>query len=481
MGVSEEVRRRESGGSMKKYAIMTVGSLTASLLLTLAMPLHALTVGDIAVLSRQGEPFRAEVPLGLGQHDLERGVRVVLGNEAEYGAEGLSRSAMIDRLSASLVTSPRDVVRIESTVAVEESSLDIVLLVRSGLVTIVRSYRVALPPAALPGQTAQQESEVPQQASTPPAHPASAPLAAVHPSPQSETPQLPVWMRQLPAEYGPVRPGGTLTSIVRRLGVPDNVRWQTIVRLWEANRSQFMGENMHGIRVGTVLRIPSDLPQSLASLSQQEAQRIIVEQWEAWQGVRQATGRQQTATLAPEQTNPTTAEPAPVISHEVAQAEEAASVPDENDESMTDAAEAGSAELPPQQATVVLPARQEPPATDDHDVSALLQGLEQLLARRRNQPKEASNVGFFVRSADLQAAIEGLEERLTKRLQNSLGHVALAPQAPQPAKLMTDSTQAFFDRWLPESSMAYVLLIENALLLLLAVLILVRWSRGRAY
>lgn len=465
---------------MKKYLLMTAGSLATGLLLTLAMPLHALTVGDMAVLSRHGEPFRAEVPLGLSQHDLERGVRVGLGNEVEYGTEGLSRPAIIDQLSVSLVTSPRDAVRIESAGPVEKSPLDIVLLVRSGLVTIVRSYRVDLSPPPAPAQTAQQAPEAPQSASPPPAKPTSAAVATPPPSPQPETSQLPAWLRQLPATYGPVRPGGTLTSIVRRLGVPDKARWQVIVRLWEANKSQFMGENMHGIRVGTVLRIPSDLSQSLASLGRQEAQRIIVEQWEAWQGVRRATGRQQTVTPPPEPTRTAPAEPVSVVSRGVAPTADAAG-PDDNDESPATTAEAGHEELPPQQATVVLPAQQELPATSDADVNALLQGLERLLAHRGKQAKESNSVGFFVRSSDLRAAIEGLEERLTERLQNSLGHIALAPQTPQRSRGMTDSPQTFFGRWLPESSTTYVLLIENALLLLLAVLILVRWSRGRAY
>lgn len=463
---------------MKMYST-TVGSLTMSFFLTLTAPLHALTVGDITVLSHRGEPFRARVPVDLSQRDLERGVQVALGNEVEYGAEGLSRSALIDRLDVSLATSPQDAVHIVSTEAVEASSLDIVLLVRSGLVTIVRSYRVAVPPAASSTQAATRKQKAPQPAPGRSGSPSPAPASAPQPPPEPDARLHSSWLHNLPAEYGPIQPGATLTAVVQQLGAPPAVKWQTVVRLWEANKSRFMGENMHGVRVGTVLRIPPDLPQTLASLRPQGAQRIVVEQWEAWQGLRQATGGQQTVTSAGAETDTVTIQPIAAASDGTEQPIVEEFLPEQNEAGQTAEAVSGQEETPPQHATVVLPAEQEAPAPADTDVRALLQGLEQLLARRQPQAEEPRKVGFFVRSSDLQAAIEGLEERLTQRLQNSLGHITIAPQTPQRVSGLTDEAPTFFDRWVPENSMMLVLLIENALLLLLAGIFLVRWSRRR--
>ena len=85
-----------------------------------------------------------------------------------------------------------------------------------------------------------------------------------------------------------------LYNIAQTLGVPTETLWQTIVLIWQANKAQFAGGNMHGLQSGTYLVIPPTLAGDIATLSKAEAQRMVAEQWEVWQE-RTIGGRQQGA------------------------------------------------------------------------------------------------------------------------------------------------------------------------------------------
>src|SRR5262245_16351556 len=121
--------------------------------LSLASSLWAFAVGDIAVHSRRGEPFAADLHLLLEARERDKEVTVTLGNQDTYRGEGIKRPAVIDALQAVLAPRTRDVIRLSSTVPFQETAFDIVLLVLVGQVTIVKHYAVVLPvpvPTALP-------------------------------------------------------------------------------------------------------------------------------------------------------------------------------------------------------------------------------------------------------------------------------------------------------------------------------------------
>jgi len=115
---------------------------------SLASSLWAFAVGDIAVHSRRGEPFAAEIPLLLESRERDKGVEVTLGNREAYQVEGFKRPAAIDALKAVLFPDTRDVIRLSSAVPLRKSAFDLVLSVRAGQITIVKHYHIALPAPA---------------------------------------------------------------------------------------------------------------------------------------------------------------------------------------------------------------------------------------------------------------------------------------------------------------------------------------------
>src|SRR5215475_5479019 len=83
--------------------------------LSLASSLWAFAVGDIAVHSRRGEPFAADVRLLLEARERDKEIEVTLGNQDAYRGEGFIRPAVIDTLRAVLPPGTRDSIRLSST------------------------------------------------------------------------------------------------------------------------------------------------------------------------------------------------------------------------------------------------------------------------------------------------------------------------------------------------------------------------------
>ena len=86
--------------------------------LSLASSLWAFAVGDIAVHSRRGEPFAADIRLLLEARERDKETEITLGNQDAYRGEGVKRPAVIDTLQAVLPPGTRDVIRLSSTVHV---------------------------------------------------------------------------------------------------------------------------------------------------------------------------------------------------------------------------------------------------------------------------------------------------------------------------------------------------------------------------
>jgi Tfp pilus assembly protein FimV len=427
-GRSEQYRYGKDPGATMTTRSTIVGFVSViGMTLALITPLQAFSVGDMVVQSHRGAPFLAEVPLTLNHQERDRGVVVALGDREEYRAEGRTRAEVIDHLDVSWQTGARDAIRIASTIPVQMPAFHLVLLVRSGQVTMVRTYHVALPALLATPRTTARSSPPPRSK---PQKVSPAPKTPSTPPKTVRTPALPSWQQRLPKRYGPVEKGTTLYSIMERFGVPGKALWQTLVLIWQANKPQFAGGNLHGLRSGVYLAIPFDLAEGIAAMSTKKAQRMVAEQWEAWQALRYAVSGQQR-------------------------------VP------------------PSQKETAVLPAEQGSPTAGVADVQSVLQGLEGLLAQWLPQAGEAGNTTSFVRATELQTALQGLEERLTHRVHETLQQIAASQKASQRSNQPAVETRTLLEHVVSPSSMVYVLVVENALLFLLAGGILWRWYRSR--
>jgi pilus assembly protein FimV len=432
-----------------------------SLQFSLASSLWAFAVGDIVVHSRHGEPFAAEIRLLLEAHERDKEVEITLGNQAAYRAEGLKRPAVIDTLRAGLPPGTRDAIRLSSTGPIQESAFDLVLSVRAGQVTIVKHYHVALPVPA------------------PAAPHVMAPLPTIAPvAPVAQTPKAAAKAARPPrrtGRYGPVEKGETLYSVAKGLHVPNDKLWQAVVVLWRANKGQFQGGNLHGLPVGTFLEVPSDLAEQMAAMRLAEAQERVAEQWEEWRTLqRSGLGKQRGIATAGDTDTPA---PAPTQRDTAAAAKQEAAMPPAEQ----------TAEKPVPAQAVMLPVGKHGNTVSMAELQTVLQGLEERLMRRltpTTQAQDANMPTALVSTSELQASIQNLEERLTQRMQQMFAQtpepvrvgqrpLQQAPAAAQPT-LAVEATQPASLVMVP-----YLLMLTNALLLVLVGALVWRWLRRR--
>lgn len=445
---------------MRHITRLVLVLVMSSLPLALAGSVWAFAVGELTVQSRRGEPLAAHIRLVLQTNERSKDIVVTLGSQEDYRAEGKKRPPFLDAVRAA-VSGTRETIRLSSTVAIQDPAFDLVLSVRSGQITIVKHHRVTVPgplPVPVPAPAV-----VPIVAEMTPAVPAPKPRR----TPARSTPRR-------PARYGPVERGETLYSVLRHLRIPSDKLWQAAVIVWQANKEQFQGGNLHGLPVGAFLEIPGDLSEQLATIQMRDAAELVAAQWDTWQTVQRAsfgksrvvvaTREGQTTLDAPPQRSPAgkrvtrpPAEPSP---------------------------ETG---LPAQ--AVVLPVGAPGNMVSMADLQTALQGFEERLLRRMispppSQPQEIKAPTALVSTLDLQSSIQSLEERLTQRMQHALvqtsepvqvgSRVALVPAAVTPAAPAAETTHSMLLVLLP-----YVIVLTNVVLLLLGGGLVWFWLRRR--
>jgi pilus assembly protein FimV len=131
------------------------------LVLALSMafaPAHAVDVDRIEIHSRLGEPLLAEIPItGASPQELEQ-LKAQLASATTFARIGLPRpSGVVADLRFEVVRGPRPLIRVTSSVPVQEEFLTFLLQVEAPQGRLVREYSLALGaapslPAALPPQ-----------------------------------------------------------------------------------------------------------------------------------------------------------------------------------------------------------------------------------------------------------------------------------------------------------------------------------------
>ena len=432
-----------------------------SLQFALASSLWAFAVGDIVVHSRHGEPFAAEIRLLLEAHERDKGVEVTLGNQETYRAEGLKRPAVIDTLRAGPPPGTRNAIRLSSTGAIQESAFDLVLSVRAGQVTIVKHYHVALP---VPAPAASQVLAP---------RPTIAPVASVAQAPKA-TPKAARPPRRT-GRYGPVAKGDTLYSVAKGLHVPNDKLWQAVVVLWQVNKGQFQGGNLHGLPVGTFLEVPSDLVEQMAAMRLAEAQEIVATQWEEWHTLqRSGLGKQRVIAATGDTDTPA---PASTKQDAAAAAKQEVTMPP---------TEHTAPKAVPAQGAMVLPVGKPGNMVSMAELHTVLQGLEERLMRRLTPTAQAQDVDMptaLVSASELQASIQSLEERLTQRMQHMLAQtpepVRVGPRPLQQAAAAQPTLAVEAAQPASLFMVPYLLMVTNALLLVLVGAFVWFWFRRR--
>ena len=263
------------------------GLVALAVCLGLTSHLQAFSVGDIDVQSAVKEPFRAEIRFVLEAHERDREFQVLLGTPQDYELEELDLPSVLQHMHIVLAPDKQDTVRIFSNVPIMDDRFDLLVLLRSGKLTIVRNYHVELQESvAAVQQKAVVEPVIPTTASEPGTSPPQAAAEAALPAapePELET-ASPVVAAVVHStnSYGPIQRGDTMYNIVGKLDVPRDLRWQAVVLLWRANHEAFLRGNLHGLLVGTRLEIPANFEDQLRAINKETSQRIIANQWQTW-------------------------------------------------------------------------------------------------------------------------------------------------------------------------------------------------------
>lgn len=271
-----------------------------------------------------------------------------------------------------------------------------------------------------------------------------------------------------PERYGPIERGETLYGVIRSLRVPSDKLWQATVVLWQANKGQFHAGNLHGLPVGAVLDIPPNFAEQLGTIRQQEAQEIVAQQWDTWHAAQRAGVGKARAVVA-------------------ARDAEARAVALPKRDPLPPSEKLPEPTLPTQ--AVVLPAGKPGSLVSMAELQTALQGLEERLLRRISptapgQPQEVKSPTALVSATDLHTSIQHLEERLTQRMQSLVLPVpdptlvgARPAYAASPAGATApaaETTQSLLLVLLP-----YVIVLSNVVLLLLGGGLVWFWLRRR--
>ena len=495
--------------------VFWVGLIGIAACVGLAGDLLAFSVGEIDVQSAANEPFRAEVPFVLDPHERDRELEVLLGTPQDYQLEELERPSILQHLHIIVAPDKQDTVRVFSNVPIPDEPFDLLVLVRSGKLTIVRNYHVelpaSLPPAAQRMAVAEPAAKADPIESSQPTLPSPPPEPVIPPAlpPVEAQPDL-------PDLYGPIQRGEMMYNIVGELGVPSEQRWQAVVLLWRWNHEAFLRGNLHGLRVGAYLEVPMDFAERLNAMNMEASRQIIDSQWQAWRH-RQVTTAAQALVMtmelvAPEHesvlepyeeptddplpqpvANPQAAAEADILpeapaaddSPVAAEPSQPSATPQVTDtvippnEPVPD--DSTAAVAPPQ--VVRLPTDAESSFVSTQELKLLLGNLEDRLLRRLAPVQEPQGAAPFVNSTELRVSLQDLESRLTQRVEQMMarGGMSLSPEpAAQPSPAPMPSGGLEFVAGVPMPPVAYLLTLINVVLLVFGLILGWRWWKQNA-
>ncbi|WP_081662576.1 FimV/HubP family polar landmark protein [Thermithiobacillus tepidarius DSM 3134] len=230
----------------------------------------ALGLGDISVLSRPGEPFRAQIPLRSVNPDQMADLQVHLASPSAFEIVGIPRTASLDALNLRIKPGPTPMVLVSSSRPLQEGTLRFLLELEWGGGKLVKEYVAAVdaPEGHRPAVVSLPA------ASTPVFVPQPAPAAAPRGNRPAVAPATPAqsWAR-VPA-YGPITAKDNLYRIAARMRGDSSLSISRVMAaLYQSNPGAFNAGNPDSLKPGAVLTAP---PRSVvAAISEAEAGRIL--------------------------------------------------------------------------------------------------------------------------------------------------------------------------------------------------------------
>ncbi|MBF0185644.1 MAG: hypothetical protein HQM06_14835 [Magnetococcales bacterium] len=231
-------------------------------LLGIGLPVaaHALTMGELRIISPGGLPFQANAELLLEKDEEIRSLSI--GSVGDYALVKIPRPELADQLTVRIKQQgDKTLVSLQGSRPLQGGDGVILLHIAS-------NQRTYLPFFRLPGR----KEAVTASKTPPPRTTGSVPAAKQSKSATDTQPEAPL-STPSDQQYGPVRRGETLFSIARVIAQHTGLHpLQVETAIWRANPQQFTLQNMNGLKSGVMLRIPN--PTEMAKINANEARTI---------------------------------------------------------------------------------------------------------------------------------------------------------------------------------------------------------------
>lgn len=266
---------------------------------------QAATLGPISILSNLGEPLSAEIEIFDLADDEAGDLEVALASEMEFEKFGANRSPLMESLKLRIVQQGRRrLIQLATDKPLDQPIYSLLLELRTENETTLAEFAVLPEEAVNPSEAVASSpattatNEVTEAASVtaesaPPmpgaASAAETPAAAASDNPEATAEVADKGAPNLaPADLSSgkqhtVRRGENLTLIARQFSVPDSALDKFITALYQENPDAFMQQNLHYLKAGAVLALPSE--ESLSLIDEKAARKIISTQWQTFKSL----------------------------------------------------------------------------------------------------------------------------------------------------------------------------------------------------
>ena len=298
--------------------------LLAAGLIALPLMSHAAGLGNLSVTSALGQPLAAEIELLAADKAELDSLAATLASDQAFRDARIEYAPVLSTLRFAVVKKPngKAVLKVTSSRPVNDPFIDMLIELNWASGRLVREYTVLLdPPAVAKKQTVRPVAVTPAQTATAPApKPAPAPAAPAEPTtevikarpapaPQDAASPAPAGDYTVAGQSGGSSPdsvrvkrGDTLASIAQRVRPEGIALEQALVGLYRENTNAFAGKNIHRLKAGKTLKVPS--AEAFAAIDNKEARREIKLQTADWQAYRQKLADAVVAAPATDSTAP---------------------------------------------------------------------------------------------------------------------------------------------------------------------------------
>ena len=273
------------------------------LLAFLPLAANAAGLGKLNVLSGLGEPLSAEIEVLSASAEELAGLTAAIAPDEAYSLQGIERPALHStiRVEVKKKTDGSPILKLTSSQPITDPFLDMLVQVDWPTGRLLREFTLLLDP---PGYANQGQSNVnsPVINTQPAAKPAvTTESATSNANANTSVSERPATKRSkktasLPSERKPLpapastegktlttAPGDTLSSIAKQEQVDGVNLDQLLIGIYRANQDAFIRENINRLKVGQLIRIPTQAElQAIPKSEAAEEVRVHTVDWKAY-------------------------------------------------------------------------------------------------------------------------------------------------------------------------------------------------------